>query len=218
MHLEGLKPSQSVKLQYTFSLNIIPIKDRISLSINSTPLDTSCSLCSHFTDSLVHLFFSCPIARVIWRNSFLPLDITALHISSMADWLNIIPHPETIGISTEDSHRFHIFTVVACNQIWFDGTKLTMMALFQMHYLSQPLLILSPIFIFQPGQQNQLQPNRFGLNPILIALRLIMTQPFEATSLPKLLFVVTQVDQLFIVLQESVHLVHLFMEKQLQLF
>jgi hypothetical protein len=209
MHLEGLKPSQSVKLQYTFSLN------SISLSINSTPLDTSCSLCSHFTDSLVHLFFSCPIARVIWRNSFLPLDITALHISSMS---NIIPHPETIGISTEDSHRFHIFTVVACNQIWFDGTKLTMMALFQMHYLSQPLLILSPIFIFQPGQQNQLQPNRFGLNPILIALRLIMTQPFEATSLPKLLFVVTQVDQLFIVLQESVHLVHLFMEKQLQLF
>jgi hypothetical protein len=69
--------------------NIVPTKDRISLSINSM-LDTSCSLCSHSIDSLLHLFFSCPIARVIWRNSFWPLDITALRISTMSDWLNII--------------------------------------------------------------------------------------------------------------------------------
>jgi hypothetical protein len=49
--------------------NIFPTKSRISLSIHSG-LDTSFFLCSHSTDSLFHLFFSCPVARVIWKNSF----------------------------------------------------------------------------------------------------------------------------------------------------
>jgi hypothetical protein len=50
--------------------NIVPKKDCISKSITTSQLDSSCSLCSNTTDSLLHLFFFCPIARVIWRNSF----------------------------------------------------------------------------------------------------------------------------------------------------
>jgi hypothetical protein len=102
--------------------NIVPKKSSISLSIHSG-VDTSCSLCSNSNDSLFHLFFSCPIARVIWRNSFWPLDISALHISSMSDWLNIILHPELIGIPIVDTHLFHIFAMVACDQIWFSRNK-----------------------------------------------------------------------------------------------
>jgi hypothetical protein len=61
--------------------NILPIKIRISTSIMNSTMDTSCSLCSFPYDSSCHLFFSCPIARVVWRNSFWPLDILALRIS-----------------------------------------------------------------------------------------------------------------------------------------
>jgi hypothetical protein len=102
--------------------NIVPTKSRISLVIQSG-LDTSCSLCSTTSDSLMHLFFSCPIARVIWRNSFWPLDISALPIASMADWLLIILHPEKIGIPLVDTHFFQIFAVIACDQIWYSRNK-----------------------------------------------------------------------------------------------
>jgi len=104
--------------------NILPTKERFSSAICSQSIsDSTCSLCSFSTDSLVHLFLSCSIARVVWRNSLWPLDIIALRISSMADWLHIILHPHTIGIPASDSHLFQIFAAVACDQIWLARNK-----------------------------------------------------------------------------------------------
>jgi hypothetical protein len=51
------------------------------------------------------------------------MDILALRISTMSDWLNIILHPETIGIPLVDTHLFQIFAMVACDQIWFSRNK-----------------------------------------------------------------------------------------------
>jgi hypothetical protein len=99
--------------------NIIPSKHRISHSLPSSHLDTTCSLCAGPIDSIFHLFFNCPIARVVWRQSFWPLDITALHIEDMTVWLSIILNPTRIGIPAEDTHLFQIFAVVACDHIWF---------------------------------------------------------------------------------------------------
>jgi hypothetical protein len=62
-------------------------------------------------------------AQVIWRNSFWPMDITALHISDISDWLNIMLHSGTIGISSENTHLFQIFSMVACNNIWHSRNK-----------------------------------------------------------------------------------------------
>jgi hypothetical protein len=103
--------------------NIIPTKIRISSSIPNSTIDTSCSLCSFRTDSILHLFFSCSIARVVWRNSFWPLDILAIRISSMESWLDLILHPRKIGIPSSDHHLFQIFATVACDQIWLARTK-----------------------------------------------------------------------------------------------
>jgi hypothetical protein len=103
--------------------DIIPTKIRISSSIPNSTIDTSCSLCSFRTDSILHLFFSCPIARVVWRNSFWPLDILAIRISSMESWLDLILHPGKIGIPSSDHHLFQIFETVACDQIWLARNK-----------------------------------------------------------------------------------------------
>jgi hypothetical protein len=92
--------------------NILPTKTRISTSILNSTMDTSCSLCSFPTDSLFHLFFSCPIARVVWQNSFWPLDILALRMSSMVLWLDIILYLEKVGIPLSDTHLFRIFALV----------------------------------------------------------------------------------------------------------
>jgi hypothetical protein len=110
-------------LLWKMGWNILPTKSRISCCIPSAPTDISCSLCSFPTDSLLHLFFSCPIARVVRRNSLWPLDSLALWIDSLSDWLSIILHPDTIGIPASDSHLFQIFAAVACDQIWFARNK-----------------------------------------------------------------------------------------------
>jgi hypothetical protein len=103
--------------------NILPTRTRISASIPNAMIDTSCSLCSSNTDSILHLFFSCPIARVVWRNPFWPLNIRALRISAMVQWPDIILHPEKIGIPLPDIHLFQLFATVACDQIWMDRNK-----------------------------------------------------------------------------------------------
>jgi len=51
------------------------------------------------------------------------MDILALRISFMADWLHVILHPHTIGIPASESHLFQIFAVVACDQIWYARNK-----------------------------------------------------------------------------------------------
>jgi hypothetical protein len=69
--------------------NIFPTKEHISFSKPNSLCDTSCSLCSYPVDSLYHIFFICPIARIVWRHSFWSLDITALPVADMTDWIQI---------------------------------------------------------------------------------------------------------------------------------
>jgi len=100
--------------------NIIPTKFRISQSINSTLQDTSCS---SPIDSILHLFFSCHIARVVWHQSFWPIDSLAFPVQNITDWLLIILNPATIGIPQTTTHMFQIFAAVACDQLWFSRNK-----------------------------------------------------------------------------------------------
>jgi hypothetical protein len=104
--------------------NIIPTKFRISQTIPSSISDTSCSLCSYPIDSLPHLFFTCPLARVVWHQSFWPLDTIALNVTNMTYWLLIILHPHhMLGVPPVETHRFQIFAVVACDYLWFSRNK-----------------------------------------------------------------------------------------------
>ena len=75
-------------------------------------------------DSLTHLLFECFFALVVWRLSFWLLDLTAFHFSSMLDWIDsIISSSRSLGIPLEDQHEFQIFTVVACDILWFYRNK-----------------------------------------------------------------------------------------------
>jgi len=99
--------------------NIILAKFRISHSISSSHSDTSCSLSSFPINSLSHLFFTCPIARVVWHQFFWPLNVT-----NMTYWLLIILNPHRlIGIPHAEAHMFQIFAVVACDYLWFTKNK-----------------------------------------------------------------------------------------------
>lgn len=60
---------------------------------------------------------------MVCRNSFWPLDILALRISAMVQWLDIILHPKKIGIPLSDIHLFQLFATIACDQIWMARNK-----------------------------------------------------------------------------------------------
>jgi hypothetical protein len=124
----------------------------------------SCSLCSGPIDSILHLFFSCPIARVVWRQSFWHLDILAFNIADMTDWFSIILNPARIGIPLEDFHKFQIFAMVACDHIWFSRNKAHHEDWFLMLLLSLLILINWSRSIFWLGSPACLGSQRFGKN------------------------------------------------------
>jgi hypothetical protein len=41
----------------------------------------------------------------------------------MTNWLSIILNPTKIGILLEDSHKFQVFAMIACDHIWFSRNK-----------------------------------------------------------------------------------------------
>lgn len=103
--------------------NILPTKAHLSSIIPSNSLQV-CPLCKAAEDSLQHLFFNCSFARIIWRNSFWPLDSTTLNFSNMVDWINIIiTHGPLLGIPSEDHHKFQIIAAVSCDLLWFHRNK-----------------------------------------------------------------------------------------------
>jgi hypothetical protein len=67
-----------------------------------------------------NLFYcTCGLASI-----FLPLDIIALNVTNLIDWLLIILHPHRmLGAPPAETHRFLIFAIVACNYLWFTGNK-----------------------------------------------------------------------------------------------
>jgi hypothetical protein len=81
--------------------NILPTKEHLGQLFPIS--DSYCPLCKMADDSLIHLFFECFFARVVWRHSFWPLDSTAFHFPSMVDWIaSIISLVNTLGISLVD--------------------------------------------------------------------------------------------------------------------
>jgi hypothetical protein len=84
----------------------------------------ACPLCKDGEDSIQHLFFKCRFARVIWRNSFWPMDLLAFNFTNMLDWIKVIISPgATPKIPKEDHHRFQIFVAVACDFLWSSRNK-----------------------------------------------------------------------------------------------
>jgi hypothetical protein len=83
-----------------------------------------CPLCNSDFDSLGHLFFRCSFARIIWRDSFWPLDSLVWSNFSMSDWLNCILNPFLfLGLPKSDVHLFQIFASVFCDLLWFNRNK-----------------------------------------------------------------------------------------------
>jgi hypothetical protein len=104
--------------------NLFPTMEWLNAIFSSPDIDVVCPLCKDGEDSIQHLFFKCRFARVIWRNSFWPMDLLAFNFTNMLDWIKvIISHGATLKIPKEDHHRFQNFVAVACDFLWSSRNK-----------------------------------------------------------------------------------------------
>jgi hypothetical protein len=82
--------------------NILPTKERLS-QIHITTYENACPLCKVAFDSLHHLFFECHFTRVVWRQSFWPLDSTSFRFTTLTEWIQLIISPgSSFGIPLMD--------------------------------------------------------------------------------------------------------------------
>ncbi|GLT71982.1 hypothetical protein SLA2020_439580 [Shorea laevis] len=81
----------------------------ISTSISYPSPNLSCPICMNSEESLEPLFFFCPFARIIWKESF-PLDTQLLGINSIVEWIKIILDPgNLLNLPRLEVHLFQIF-------------------------------------------------------------------------------------------------------------
>jgi hypothetical protein len=111
-------------LLWKIAWDILPTKSRLSSLFPISPSDMNCPLCHTENDSLSHLFFRCIFSRVVWRNSFWPLDSLAWSNLNIADWIKGILNPSIFfGIPKKDTHLFQVFAAVFCDLFWFSRNK-----------------------------------------------------------------------------------------------
>lgn len=84
-----------------------------------------CSLCHMEMESLEHLFFTCLIARVIWRESPWPSNTMVLGDLSNVDWVKIILDPAPyLGIPKKHQLNFTQFGIILMDSIWFTRNQI----------------------------------------------------------------------------------------------
>ena len=101
LHWQGL---WKLKLHDRYKMLILRIATGILLTKLNLALkiglgDTSCPLCQEGEESLEHLFFNCPITRVIWFGSSWGIYSSLLPISSCHDFIKLICKPHIPNVS-----------------------------------------------------------------------------------------------------------------------
>lgn len=120
-HLWRLKVHARLRLLlWKLAWNLLPTRARIAAAIfQQVPDGASCFLCNEGVDSASHLFLSCPVSCIIWRES--PWQVSlSLHVGgSVFDWISIILEPSVLGIPRGEMHHFQLFALNAIDVVWF---------------------------------------------------------------------------------------------------
>ncbi|KAG6701090.1 hypothetical protein I3842_08G147300, partial [Carya illinoinensis] len=96
----------------------LPTRARVN-EVISISVSDECPMCNQAEENTLHLFIKCPIARILWSQSSWPLNLEALPISSISDWIKMIisPHAE-LGLQASEIHSFQLFAAISLDFIW----------------------------------------------------------------------------------------------------
>ena len=80
---------------------------------------------SCFQESIVHVFFECSFANIIWRHLSHPLNISNIPPRSAPEWIQLILNPSAhLGLKPQDAHTFTLLVAITCDRIWWSRNKL----------------------------------------------------------------------------------------------
>ncbi|KAB1223734.1 hypothetical protein CJ030_MR2G016681 [Morella rubra] len=84
------------------------------------PNSNTCQLCGAAEETVTHLFLDCPFLLRVWRSGPWPLDLSALGLQSMVDWIKLLLNPITAhNVNPDDEHAFVVYAVIVMDSLWF---------------------------------------------------------------------------------------------------
>ncbi|KAB1219217.1 hypothetical protein CJ030_MR3G001300 [Morella rubra] len=79
-----------------------------------------CPLCSDFCETGLHLFFSCRVAKALWRECAWPLHVEQLPFDYLAQLVRTLSQPHRFLHVFEDRQRdFSLCVAIVLDSIWF---------------------------------------------------------------------------------------------------
>jgi hypothetical protein len=114
------------------------------------------------------------------------MDIPALNVANMTDWIQIILNPSSIGIPSSNTHLFQIFAAVACDNIWFARNKAHLENMVPNAFVILATINRTILEHHSAWASQRLKPPAIWQKPCSLLLRLTMTQLFGTLFLHRL--------------------------------
>ncbi|XP_023887886.1 uncharacterized protein LOC112000011 [Quercus suber] len=107
---------------WQIAFNLLPTKDKLSEFSPSS--DASCPLCDFETESTLHLFTQCHIARAIWFGSHWNIRIDRWQVQSPSHLIElIVDPPPSLQLDKEQRNEFWLFGALTLYMIWMWRNK-----------------------------------------------------------------------------------------------
>jgi hypothetical protein len=78
-------------LLWRIASNVLPTKDNLAKKLGIT--DTDCPLCNEANEIVTHLFFECPVARLIWFGSCWSIRSDTFQVANCVDIVKLVFDP-----------------------------------------------------------------------------------------------------------------------------
>ncbi|XP_065625195.1 uncharacterized protein LOC136065634 [Quercus suber] len=107
---------------WRITFNLLPTKDKLSEFSPSS--DASCPLCDIETESALHLFTQCHIARAIWFGSRWNIRIDRWQVQSPSHLIELIVDPlPSLQLDKEQRNEFLLFGALTLDMTWMWRNK-----------------------------------------------------------------------------------------------
>ena len=96
--------------------NLLPTK--ASLARFDSNMDSSCSLCDHHLETSIHLFWECPLARVVWFGSEWCIRTDCILLQNPANLIEmLVDPPATLGFNGAVKEKFLLMGALILDQL-----------------------------------------------------------------------------------------------------
>lgn len=112
-------------LLWKIAWNALPCKVNTHRVAGAREDDLHCPFCLFPAKSVVHLFFECPAACILWFESPCVLNLHELPPRRIGEWiLAILDAPASLNLPVSDGQRFVLFAAVLMDSIWFTRNQI----------------------------------------------------------------------------------------------